>query len=76
MSLSLLSKYARPAAVVVLLAVTAFGTYQFITGDWTDVLGYWSNHLAIIPVLILFSLLDVTLESIAWIIGSLRRWMQ
>lgn len=72
MSLSVLSKFARPAAAVVLLLVTAFGTYEFVTGDWSDVVGYWGDHLEIIPVLILFSILDVTLESIAWMWSYVR----
>lgn len=66
MSISSLAKYARPAAVLVLLIVTAVGAYKLVTGDWSDVLAYWGQHTEIIPVLILFSILDVTLESIAW----------
>jgi hypothetical protein len=57
--------YARPAALVVLLLVTAVGVYTFATGDWTDVTQYWREHLAIIPLLIGFSILDVILESTA-----------
>jgi uncharacterized membrane protein YbhN (UPF0104 family) len=66
MSLSVLKRYARPAAVIVLLLVTAVGGYAFFSGDWTDVVDYWGQHLEIIPVLVLFSILDVTLESLAW----------
>jgi hypothetical protein len=66
MSLHKLSKYARPAALLVLGVVTAVGAYQFATGDWTDVIAYWSAHLAVIPVLIAFSVLDVVLEALAW----------
>jgi glycosyltransferase 2 family protein len=58
--------YARPAALVILLVVTAVGVYKFATGDWTDVVQYWRGHLAIIPLLIGFSVLDVILESTAW----------
>ena len=58
--------YARPAALVVLLVVTAVGIYTFATGDWTDVIQYWREHFAIIPLLIGFSILDVILESLAW----------
>ncbi len=58
--------YARPAALVTLLLVTAVGVYKFATGDWTDVIQYWRAHLAIIPLLIGFSILDVILESLAW----------
>lgn len=61
-----LVRYARPAALVVLLAVTAVGVYTFATGDWSDVIAYWGDHLEVIPVLIGFAILDVALESSAW----------
>ena len=61
-----LVSYARPAALVVLLLVTAVGIVTFATGDWSDVIAYWGEHLAVIPILIAFSILDVTLESMAW----------
>jgi len=61
-----LRKYARPAAIVILLLVTAVGVYKFATGDWSDVIAYWRVHLAVIPILVAFSILDVTLESMAW----------
>lgn len=58
--------YARLVALVILLLVTAVGVYKFATGDWTDVIQYWREHLAVIPLLIGFSILDVALESVAW----------
>jgi hypothetical protein len=57
---------ARPAALVILLLVTGVGIYKFATGDWTDVIEYWGNHLSVIPWLIGFAILDVILESMAW----------
>ena len=57
---------ARPAALVILLVVTGVGAYKFATGDWTDVIEYWGNHLSVIPLLIGFAILDVILESMAW----------
>ena len=66
MSSSKLVRYARPAALAVLLAVTAVGVYKFATGDWSDVIAYWGEHLEVIPILIGFALLDVALESAAW----------
>jgi hypothetical protein len=58
--------FARPAALVILLIVTAVGVYKFATGDWTEVVQYWREHFAIIPMLIGLSILDVILESSAW----------
>lgn len=66
MSIIKLAKYARPLALVILLAVTSVGIYKFATGDWTDVIDYWSVHLNVIPVLVAFSILDVILEGTAW----------
>ncbi|MDH4316324.1 MAG: hypothetical protein OEW68_15980 [Gammaproteobacteria bacterium] len=66
MPMSILKKYARPAALLILVMVTAVGTYKFLTGDWTDVVSYWAAHLRIIPILVAFSILDVALESLAW----------
>ena len=57
---------ARPAALVILLLVTGVGIYKFANGDWTDVIEYWGNHLSVIPWLIGFAILDVILESMAW----------
>lgn len=66
MSFIKLTSYARPVAFVVLALVTIFGVYRFLTGDWAEVIGFWRSHLAIIPLLAAFSLLDVALEGIAW----------
>ena len=54
--------HARLAALVILLIVTSVSIYKFATGDWTDVIQYWREHIEIIPVLIGFSILDVILE--------------
>lgn len=66
MSVRKIIDFARPAALVILLLVTAVGAYKFATGDWTDVIQYWRDHSAIIPMLIGFAILDVLLESSAW----------
>ncbi len=59
-------KISRLMAFVLLAVVTLYGIYSFMTGDWSTVVAYWRNNLAIVPLLIGFSLLDVVLESIAW----------
>lgn len=66
MTISILRKYARPAALMILLAVTTVGVYTFLTGDWTDVVDYWAAHLVIVPLLVAFSVVDVALEALAW----------
>lgn len=72
MSIIKLAKYARPLALVILVAVTSVGVYKFATGDWSDVVDYWSDHLGVIPVLVAFSILDVILESTAWMWSYVR----
>lgn len=59
-------KYTRLTAFVLLGAVTLFGVYRFMTGDWTNVIAYWRHHLAIIPLLVAISVIDVALEGVAW----------
>lgn len=56
----------RLASFLVLAAVTIFGIYRFVTGDWSDVVAYWRDHLEVIPLLLGLSIIDVTLEAIAW----------
>ena len=64
--MNVLKKYARPAALVILALVTVLGLYKFLTGDWSEVVDYWAAHLQIIPVLVAFAVLDVSLEALAW----------
>lgn len=59
-------KYTRLSAFVLLAVMTVFGVYEFATGDWSDVVAYWQQNLAIIPLLILISVIDVGLEGLAW----------
>jgi hypothetical protein len=59
-------KYTRLSAFVLLAVMTVFGVYEFVTGDWSDVIAYWQQNLAIIPLLILISVIDVGLEGVAW----------
>lgn len=61
-----LLKFARLTAFVLLAVVTLWGVYSFMTGDWSTVIAYWRENMAIIPLLIGFSLLDVLLEAVAW----------
>jgi hypothetical protein len=60
------AEHARGVAALVLVVVTAVGVWSFATGDWTDVIAYWREHWELIPLLALFSVIDVALEAIAW----------
>lgn len=58
--------YARLIAFVLLAAITVFGFYKFLEGDWTTVVEYWSDNTHILLLLVLVSTVDVTLEMTAW----------
>jgi uncharacterized membrane protein YbhN (UPF0104 family) len=59
-------KHARLWAVVLLAAVTIYGVYQFITGDWEAAASFWRDKLAVIPLVLALAVLDVALESVGW----------
>lgn len=59
-------KHARSWALVLLAAVTIYGVYQFITGDWEAAAGFWSGKLSVIPLVVALAVLDVVLESVGW----------
>jgi len=61
-----IADYSRLAAFAVLAVVTAYGTYRFLTGDWTDVIQFWRQNWIVIPLLVVLSVIDVALEGIAW----------
>lgn len=56
----------RLVAFFILVALTIFGIYRCVTGDWTDVIAYWRDHLEVIPLLAVISIIDVILEAVAW----------
>ena len=56
----------RLVAFLVLVAVTIFGIYRFASGDWTEVIAYWRDHLEVIPLLAAISVIDVILEAVSW----------
>jgi len=60
------AEHTRGLALLLLLAVTAAGVYSFATGDWTTVMTYWRENWILLPLLLLFSIIDVALEAIAW----------
>ncbi len=60
------AEHARRLALLVLILVTGVGVWTFVTGDWAEVITYWREHWELIPLLALFSIIDVALEAIAW----------
>ena len=62
-----LIRHARTAGFVVLAVVTVFGLYQFFTGDWSEIAGYWEAKLSALPQVLVLATLDVALEGVAWL---------
>lgn len=63
---SRLFTHSRYLAFLLLGAMTIYAVYRLATGDWTDVSRFWISHGAIIPTLVLISVIDVILEGLAW----------
>jgi hypothetical protein len=63
---SKLFRYSRILAFILLGAMTVYGLYRLMNSDWAEVSAYWKSHGEIIPILIGISILDVTLECLAW----------
>lgn len=63
---SRLYTYSRYIAFLLLGAISAYAAYRLATGDWNEVTIFWASHGAIIPTLILISVIDVLLEGLAW----------
>ena len=51
---------------MLLVAVTIYGVYQFITGDPEAAASFWRDKLAVIPLVLALAVLDVALESFGW----------
>jgi hypothetical protein len=63
---SRLYQYSRFAAFSLLGAITVYGIVRLVNSDWTEVSAFWQAHAAIIPLLIVISVIDVVLEGLAW----------
>ena len=46
--------------------MTIYAVFRLATGDWTEISQFWVSHGAVIPTLILISIVDVILEGLAW----------
>ena len=59
-------KHARAGALVLLIGVTVYGVYSFLTGDPEAAVGFWRDKTAVIPLVCLLALIDVGLEATGW----------
>lgn len=59
-------KHARTGALILLVGVTAYGIYRFLTGDPMAATSFWRDKIGIIPLVFLLACLDVALEATGW----------
>ncbi len=59
-------RFSRYLAFLLLGVISIYALYSLATGDRTEVSQFWKNHSAVIPILILISVIDVALEGLAW----------
>lgn len=59
-------RWARWVGLAILVVVSAYGIREFINGDAVAVTAYWSHRYTILPVVLIFAMMDVTVEMIAW----------
>lgn len=59
-------RHARTAALILLVGVTAYGIYTFLSGDPTAAAGFWRDKITIIPFVFLLACVDVGLEATGW----------
>ena len=62
-----LTRYARPAAYILLAVVTVYGVYGLIQGDPGEVIDHWRGQLSLLPLILLMACLDVALEGVGWL---------
>jgi hypothetical protein len=59
-------RYARIVGLLILVVVTAYGIRQLMAGDVATVAAFWKSKIAILPAVLLFSMLNLALEVVGW----------
>jgi hypothetical protein len=59
-------RYGRIIGLVVLAGLTIWGVREFVVGDWETATAFWRGKLYLLPIVIGFAFLDMTLEGAAW----------
>ena len=59
-------KHARTGALLLLVGVTVYGVYAFLTGDPMAAAEFWHDKMGIIPLVFLLACVDVALEATGW----------
>jgi hypothetical protein len=61
-----LGRHTRLIALIILATVTVWGLRELAAGDWEAVVHYWRGSPLILPVALLWSVVEVVLEGCAW----------
>jgi uncharacterized membrane protein YbhN (UPF0104 family) len=59
-------RWARWVGFAILVVVSIHGIRQFAAGDAAAVTEYWSRRYTVLPVVLIFAMMDVAIEMIAW----------
>ena len=59
-------KHARTGALLLLVGVTIYGIYAFLTGDPMAAADFWRDKMGIMPLVFLLACADVALEATGW----------
>ena len=59
-------RYARLVGFVILVVVSIYGVRQFMAGDAAAVTELWRSNLKLLPLVLLFAMLDLSLETAGW----------
>jgi uncharacterized membrane protein YbhN (UPF0104 family) len=59
-------RWGRRIGYLLLVAASIWGIWEFVTGDSAAVMAYWRHHFAVLPLVMLFAALDVTVEVTVW----------
>ena len=59
-------RHARTVAFLILIVVTGWEIRQFMAGDVAAVAATWKSKVAILPVVFLFAMIDLGLETAGW----------
>ncbi len=59
-------RWARWVGLAILVVVSAYGIREFITGDAAAVTAFWRHRYTVLPTVLIFAMVDVTVEMIAW----------
>jgi len=59
-------RHARMIGLLILVVVSTYGIHRFLTGDMEAVAAIWKSRITILPVVFLFTMINLSLEVAGW----------